>query len=162
MNKISIIISLILFCIIAFFSNLSFAECPDGKTEVYIVTPSGKEKIICVSDNAIPGIENAADHSATTIVPAACPCWTEKDLEYTQSFDEYFYCDEFTDIIICLEWCPDYYCKTETEKTFVLGSVPGDKGLICQNKDVSLKAIPITQEQYDACLLTMKPYYVEK
>jgi len=38
------------------------------------MTPSGITKTICVYDNAIPGIENAAEHSDRTIITAQCPC----------------------------------------------------------------------------------------
>ena len=50
------------------------AQCPKGKSEVIVMTPSGITKTICVSDNAIPGIENAAEHSGGLILPAECPC----------------------------------------------------------------------------------------
>jgi hypothetical protein len=35
---------------------------------------SGITKTICVSDNALPGIENAAEHSGAIRVEATCPC----------------------------------------------------------------------------------------
>jgi hypothetical protein len=50
------------------------AECPEGKSEVILMTPKGVTKTICVSDNAIPGIENAAEHSGSLIIAAECPC----------------------------------------------------------------------------------------
>jgi len=50
------------------------AGCPEGKSEVVIVTPNGISKTICVSDNAIPGIENAAEHSAQLAIEPVCPC----------------------------------------------------------------------------------------
>ena len=50
------------------------AECPEGKSEVMLMTPSGKTKTICVSDNAIPGIENAAEHNAGFTLEPECPC----------------------------------------------------------------------------------------
>ena len=38
-------------------------------------------KVLCVSENAVEGIENAADHSDGTVVAAACPCFTQADLD---------------------------------------------------------------------------------
>ena len=35
------------------------------------MTPSGKTKTICVSDNAIPGIENAAEHTDRILLEPA-------------------------------------------------------------------------------------------
>ena len=52
----------------------AIAECPEGKSEVVIVTPNGISKTICVSDDAIPGIENAAEHSAQFAIEPECPC----------------------------------------------------------------------------------------
>lgn len=37
--------------------------CPDGKTEVQITTPSGRQNFICLNDNAVTGIENSAENS---------------------------------------------------------------------------------------------------
>ena len=50
------------------------AACPDGKSEVLLMTPSGITKTICVSDNAIPGIENAAEHNGGFTLEPECPC----------------------------------------------------------------------------------------
>lgn len=53
----------------------AIAQCPDGKSEVVVVTPSGLSKTICVSDNALPGIETAAENAVLDVVPPpACPC----------------------------------------------------------------------------------------
>jgi hypothetical protein len=38
------------------------------------MTPKGVTKTICVSDNAIPGIENAAEHSDRVMIAPECPC----------------------------------------------------------------------------------------
>lgn len=50
------------------------AECPEGKSEVLLMTPSGITKTICISDNAIPGIENAAANPGGFTLEPACPC----------------------------------------------------------------------------------------
>jgi len=54
-------------------AQLSYAECPDGKAAVVVVTPSGISKDICVAQAAIPGLESAPDHAATELGPS-CPC----------------------------------------------------------------------------------------
>jgi len=65
----------------AFFATeVALAECKAGKVEVVIITPSGKEKTICVSENALAGFENAAEHSETTF-EVACPCFTQEQVE---------------------------------------------------------------------------------
>jgi hypothetical protein len=49
-------------------------ECPEGRVEVLIETPSGKVKILCMPAAAVDGLENAADHSQGAITPLTCPC----------------------------------------------------------------------------------------
>ena len=66
------------------------AECPEGKSEVLLMTPSGITKTICVSDKAIPGIENAAEQSGAIRIEAACPCLDVWDGEpYPDGTDVY-------------------------------------------------------------------------
>lgn len=68
--------SLLMICIFA--AQAVAAQCPEGKSEVVVVTPSGVSKNICVAQAAIPGIENAANNEVIEIVPV-CPCvdvWT--------------------------------------------------------------------------------------
>ena len=64
--------ALFLICVLTSISVL--AECPEGKSEVLLTTPSGKTNTMCVSDNAILGIENAAEHSVRVMIAPECPC----------------------------------------------------------------------------------------
>ena len=59
--------------ILVFAAHAVSAECPEGKSVVVLMTPSGNVKNICVADAAIPGIENAAENAPLEIAPA-CPC----------------------------------------------------------------------------------------
>jgi len=74
--EITLIITSLLFVVSA------WGACPDGKSEIQLITPSGRVKFMCVPDAALPGLDNAADHSDGTIVPTGCPCWDEADIEY--------------------------------------------------------------------------------
>ena len=66
-----VVFSVIALALSMFIASVALAECPEGKSEVILVTPSGKIKTICVPDTALPGIENAAEHSPGTIVAVA-------------------------------------------------------------------------------------------
>ena len=58
------------------------AECPEGKSEVVLYTPSGNANMLCVSDNALPGIENANTHTTLDACEeVTCPCWDAETLE---------------------------------------------------------------------------------
>ena len=55
-------------------------ECSLGRTAVTMTNDkSGKTRVLCLPDQAVSGIENAADHSAIEI-SASCPCWTEEEI----------------------------------------------------------------------------------
>lgn len=80
-ERIIITCTLTVFALSTFFANsTSLAECKAGKFEVVVTTPSGKTKTICVSENALPGILNAAEHSAATF-DDFCPCFTLGQIE---------------------------------------------------------------------------------
>jgi hypothetical protein len=64
--------ALFLICVLTSISVL--AECPEGKSEVLLTTPSGKTNTMCVSDTAILRIENAAEHSDRVMIAPECPC----------------------------------------------------------------------------------------
>jgi hypothetical protein len=68
------------------------ATCPEGESEITIVTPSGKEKLLCIPDQAVAGLENAADHSQGTVIPAVCPCFTAADVEAALASDPEMIC----------------------------------------------------------------------
>ncbi len=60
----------------------AWAECPEGKSEVVLYTPSGKANMLCVSDNALPGIANANEHTTLDVCEeVTCPCWDAETLE---------------------------------------------------------------------------------
>jgi hypothetical protein len=82
MKKI-IVYFLLIFASTVILAPIVNAQCPEGKSPVTMVTPSGKTKILCINDNAVQGIENASDNSSTTVVPASCTkgCWTPADVE---------------------------------------------------------------------------------
>jgi len=66
-------------------------ECPEGKAPITITTPSGKTKNLCVANSAIPGLENAGEHSAADIVPAQCPCFSQSEAEALIGIDAIAY-----------------------------------------------------------------------
>jgi hypothetical protein len=70
-------------CLVGLLSPEAWAECPPGKTEITIITPSGKTKVLCVPDAALPGIENAAENSDATVIAAKCPCGTTEEFAVT-------------------------------------------------------------------------------
>lgn len=62
--------------------GVAWAECPEGKSEVVLYTPSGNSNLLCVSDNAVPGIENANEHTKIDLcAEVSCPCWDAETLE---------------------------------------------------------------------------------
>ena len=71
-------IALLVICL--FVTIPVLAQCPEGMSEVVVVTPSGISNTICIEDAAIPGIENAAVHSPAFVISGGCPCeaiWSE-------------------------------------------------------------------------------------
>jgi hypothetical protein len=73
------------------------AECPEGKSEILIVTPSGKQKTICVPDQALPGIENAAENSPGIVAPVTCTAFEVGEIQQTLQTVPYFSCIEWVD-----------------------------------------------------------------
>lgn len=63
-----------LLTVYVFAATQAWAQCPEGKTEVELVTPNGVTKTVCLADKARPGIENAPEHTPLTIIDVACPC----------------------------------------------------------------------------------------
>lgn len=70
-------------------SSSAWAECPEGKVEATMYTPNGNVHTICVSDNALSGIENANEHHTTVEVcpEVTCPCWDADKLESLVTLD---------------------------------------------------------------------------
>jgi hypothetical protein len=68
-------------CLVVIGASVASAECPEGKSEMLLITPSGKEKVLCVSDNVVLGIENAAENSAIIVAEPVWPCWSPQLLD---------------------------------------------------------------------------------
>lgn len=135
--------SLIRLCVFAVYALCALpvmAQCPDGKSEVQLTTPSGKNKTICISDAAIPGIENAADHSGGTIIPTTCPCWNEADIKYYAENKIMEYCKYLTGTGI-LE-CYDS-----------IGGIvlDADKAGFCTNHVTKVEYSKLTTDQWNSC-----------
>jgi hypothetical protein len=79
-NLFAILIGMLCFAVTS--STIWAGECVEGKSPVQINLPNGMQKTICLNDSALPGLQNAADHSDGTIVPTTCPCWNETDMKY--------------------------------------------------------------------------------
>lgn len=84
MNLFSISSTLLLIGI--FTAHTASAQCPEGKSEIVIVTPNGVAKNICVQDDAISGLEQA-QHNSPIDLSQVCPCipvWTGRYTQDTQ------------------------------------------------------------------------------
>ena len=73
--------------------NPAFAECPEGKIEITIITPNGNVKTHCIAEAANDWIENAGDPSGT-VVAATCPCFTLEEVELTLINTPDWYCQQ--------------------------------------------------------------------
>ena len=108
---------------------LAFAQCPEGKSEIQLTTPKGIQKTICIPDNALPGVENAAEHSDGTIIPSSCPCWDEADLKYylENKMLEYCHYDTDTHILSCYDTEKLVILEAGKEKQYCINYVTQDK-----------------------------------
>lgn len=87
-----------------FIAQMAHAECPAGKSEVIVVTPSGNSKNICIAQQALPAIENAANGEVIQLA-ATCPCegvWTGQYTDETLVAGEPpILPDPVTDVVYC-------------------------------------------------------------
>jgi len=121
-----------------------------------MVTPSGKVKVHCVAAAAIKGIENAVDHSAATIVPAACPCFGPADVDPQENPQ----CVEIQ-AGKCLD---DFYWRCSNDTTSFRLSLNRDAYgtpvcapmYTCGSGGMT-QSIPITAEEFDACFALVEP-----
>ena len=130
----------------------AFAQCPEGKIEILMTTPSGNTKIRCVSESAATGIENAADHAVVEI-STSCPCWTQEELEGYDSKVEGLVCDEKTD-------GSGMECHTATSKDPLIETASGDTYNVCIDTFDSEK-LQISGLEYEACdrsMINLDPY----
>ena len=141
--------------IVAFlaFVPMGKAECPVGTSPVTMITPSGKTKTLCINDNAVQGIENAADNSSTTVVPSSCTkgCWTPDDVENLSREGE----------LICTWFSSNQLeCTNDTlaGEKLVFALYIGTDFATCYSIVTDLKEnIPI-DEGMDACIALLEPY----
>lgn len=77
-HKIVLVVTLMVFVVVpATAKNV----CRPGKAEVILLLPSGQSKTICVAESALPGLQNAGEHSSGKFVTTACPCFSESDVQ---------------------------------------------------------------------------------
>jgi hypothetical protein len=126
------------------------AECPEGKSEVQLTTPNGRQKAICVPDDALPGIENAAEHSDGTIIPSSCPCWDETDIQYYLDNKILAYCEY--DSALALLTCNDY------DKLEVLVA---RKDVSCENYVTQVTHDRLLTEQWNTCYKLVEDLIVD-
>ena len=123
-------------------STIWAGECAEGKSPVHINLPNGMQKTICLNDSALPGLQNAAEHSDGTIVPTTCPCWNETDIKYYLSNKMFSMCsyDVLTSIVTCVD----------DSKQIVLEAYKPE--FSCVNYVTKVEAEKLTAEQWNACL----------
>ena len=137
--------------------SAAWAECADGKSEAVLYTPSGNANTVCVSDNALPGIENANDHTVLNVCEeATCPCWDADTLDNLAAlsspncYEDYEQLEMFgydsqadwNDILGVLR-PPEYYGVTRA-----CAILPATNGL-WSNADVVVNNL--SQAEADAC-----------
>jgi hypothetical protein len=129
-----------------------WAACEPDESEIVIVTPSGKMRILCIPAAAVDGIENAADHSPGTIVAAVCPCFSQADIDAISGVECF---------PGALGKCLDDFSATCGDGTTVFGvSSEGDSQCssftyTCSSSGMSQV---ITVDEFDACVTLLEPF----
>ena len=142
---------------VAMISSFSFAECPEGKNEVLMVTPSGIQKTLCVPDTAIKGIETAAEHSSSSIVTSSCLCWTQGDLDTITAANE---------LPCTIEQNPYgeylYSCLVNNNQYGIYLHYNYDGTITCKNYlvDPSVTSKSLSSADYDTCASLLDPYVI--
>jgi hypothetical protein len=145
------VLSIIILVALAMIVQGAQAICPEGKSEVLVVTPSGTEKTLCIPALALDGIENAAQNSAGAIFAGIqCPCWSPAELEEIAATDPGFYCSVSKDEKQC--WLDDGNGYAD------LSLVMNGKGAVCENNLTGNKLNGLTHETYDECSLLLSAY----
>ena len=145
------VLSIIILVALAMIAQAAQAICPEGKSEVLVVTPTGTEKTLCVPALAIDGIENAAQNSAGAIVAGIqCPCWSPTELEEIAATDPGFYCSVSKKEKQC--WLDDGNGYAD------LSLVMGGEGAGCVNNLTGNKLNGLTHETFDECSLLLSAY----
>jgi len=129
------------------------AECPEGRTAVTMTNEqSGKTRVLCLPDQALPGIENAADNSSVEIT-AACPCWTAEELVLYDKKDP-FTCVASTVKGDAGTEC--YYINDPTAEALITYS--SDLGSSCKN-DFEQQGTNISGLEFQECDTLLADYY---
>jgi hypothetical protein len=136
MKKIFCLVIIGLLCTVMF-SATAWAACPEGKSEVILYLPNGMEKTMCIPDQALPGLQNAAENSDGTIVPSSCPCWNEKDIIYYEDNKMLVACSYEDGTAYCINY----------DKKVILEAQPNH----CANYVTEVDSKLISKEQWTAC-----------
>ncbi len=148
------VLSIIVLVALAMIAQAAQAICPDGKSEVLVVTPSGIEKTLCIPVQAIVGIENAAQNSAGAIYAGIqCPCWSPAELEEIAATDPGFYCSVSKEEKQC--WLDDGNGYAD------LALVMNRDGAGCVNSLTGNKLTGLPYETYDECFLLISAYDID-
>ena len=145
------VLSIIVLVVLAMIAQAAQAICPEGKSGVLVVTPSGTEKTLCIPGLAIVGIENAAQNSAGAIVTGIqCPCWSSAELEEIAATDPGFYCSVSKGEKRC--WLDDGNGYAD------LSLVMNGEGAGCVNSLTGNKLVGLNYATYDECSLLISAY----
>lgn len=145
------VLSIIVLVALAMIAQAAQAICPESKSEVLVVTPSGTEKTLCIPALAINGIENAAQNSVGAIVAGIqCPCWSPAELEEIAATDPGFYCSVSKEEKQC--WLDDGNGYAD------LSLVMNGEGAGCVNSLTGNKLTGLTYETYAECVQLISAY----
>jgi hypothetical protein len=145
------VLSIIVLVALAMIAQAAQAICPESKSEVLVVTPSGTEKTLCIPALAINGIENAAQNSVGAIFAGIqCPCWSPAELEEIAATDPGFYCSVSKGEKQC--WLDDGNGYAD------LSLVMNGKGAECENSLTGNKITGLNYATYDECVLLISAY----
>jgi hypothetical protein len=156
MKKISLISVVAVSICIVFLASTAQAECPEGKSEVLMTTPSGKQKVMCIPDAAVPGLENAADNSPGTIIPTTCPCWSVDDIYSASVKYKAFYCEIDIKALLGGYICWGY-AEYDFEEVFSWQQYDTDSYVCHSYWGVPVK-MGISSLEAKACFASMEPY----
>ncbi|MBI4681653.1 MAG: hypothetical protein HY757_00890 [Nitrospirae bacterium] len=132
------------------FASQALAACAEGKFELLIQTPSGQQKTVCVPEAARQGIENAAEHADTTVIPVECSCWSLQQVKDFAANYDLTCVNDAKGGVTCY--------KDKALYTIIFSIMPStDKDNVCVNSLLAEKKI-ISLEESDACYAIIEPY----
>lgn len=155
MKKKILVYSIIVLTLSLLFASIAMAACPPGKVEVTIVNPVGRIMTICVPEQVVDNIGGPGD----VVIPAACPCFTQEDVESTLNDNpdmvcEYWDCGDIEeaecydqntyDSFFSAWWQigPSPYCLL---KLPAMGCFPGGSGKTGISEDEALACLAILE-----------------